>query len=50
MFLKLINLTKLFDEEDGVQNINITVKKGEFVTILGLPVVETTTLNLIGGF
>lgn len=51
MFLKLINLTKLFDEEDGVQNINITVKKGEFVTILGPSGCgKTTTLNLIGGF
>ena len=51
MFLELINLTKLFDEEDGVQNINITVKKGEFVTILGPSGCgKTTTLNLIGGF
>ena len=51
MFLELINLTKLFDEENGVRNINITVKEGEFVTILGPSGCgKTTTLNLIGGF
>lgn len=51
MFLELINLTKLFDKENGVRNINITVKEGEFVTILGPSGCgKTTTLNLIGGF
>ena len=51
MFLELINLTKLFDKENGVRNINISVKEGEFVTILGPSGCgKTTTLNLIGGF
>lgn len=51
MFLKLVNLTKLFDEENGVKNVNIDVEEGEFVTILGPSGCgKTTTLNLIGGF
>jgi len=51
VFLELINLTKLFDKENGVRNINISVKEGEFVTILGPSGCgKTTTLNLIGGF
>ncbi|WP_352404293.1 ABC transporter ATP-binding protein [Sporanaerobacter acetigenes] len=51
MFLKLVNLTKMFDEENGVKNINIDVNEGEFVTILGPSGCgKTTTLNLIGGF
>jgi iron(III) transport system ATP-binding protein len=51
VFLKLVNLTKLFDEENGVKNVNIDVEEGEFVTILGPSGCgKTTTLNLIGGF
>ena len=51
MFLKLVNLTKLFDEENGVKDVNIDVEEGEFVTILGPSGCgKTTTLNLIGGF
>nr|WP_272878438.1 ABC transporter ATP-binding protein [Clostridium sp. Cult3] len=44
-------MTKLFDEENGVKNVNIDVEEGEFVTILGPSGCgKTTTLNLIGGF
>ena len=51
MFLKLVNLTKMFDEKNGVKNINIDVNEGQFVTILGPSGCgKTTTLNLIGGF
>ncbi|WP_416198378.1 MAG: Iron(III) transport system ATP-binding protein [Sporanaerobacter sp.] len=51
MFLKLVNLTKMFDGENGVKNINIDVNEGEFITILGPSGCgKTTTLNLIGGF
>ena len=51
MFLELNNLTKLFDKDNGVKNINLFVEEGEFVTILGPSGCgKTTTLNLLGGF
>lgn len=51
MILQLKNLTKLFDKDNGVENINLDIKKGEFITILGPSGCgKTTTLNLIGGF
>lgn len=51
MFLELNNLTKLFDKDNGVKNINLYVEEGEFLTILGPSGCgKTTTLNLLGGF
>ncbi|NBG88216.1 ABC transporter ATP-binding protein [Isachenkonia alkalipeptolytica] len=51
MILELRNITKIYEEDKGVKNFNLTVKKGEFVTLLGPSGCgKTTTLNLIGGF
>ena len=51
MFLELNNLTKLFDKDNGVKNINLYVEEGEFLTILGRSGCgKPTTLNLLGGF
>ena len=51
MFLELINLTKLFDKDNGIEDVNLSIKEGEFITILGPSGCgKTTTLNLIGGF
>ena len=51
MFLQLINLTKLYDKNNGIEGINLDVNEGEFITILGPSGCgKTTTLNLIGGF
>ena len=33
--LSIINMTKLYNNGDGVKNINLTVNKGELVTLLG---------------
>ena len=51
MFLELVGLTKLYDSDNGVRDFNLSVKEGEFVTILGPSGCgKTTTLNLLGGF
>lgn len=51
MFLQLKGITKLYDKDNGIRNINIDVEKGEFVTLLGPSGCgKTTTLNVIGGF
>lgn len=51
MFLELVGLTKLYDNDNGIRNFNLKVKEGEFVTILGPSGCgKTTTLNLLGGF
>lgn len=51
MILQLKNLTKLFDKDNGIEDVNLDIKKGEFITILGPSGCgKTTTLNLIGGF
>ncbi|MEG2353575.1 MAG: ABC transporter ATP-binding protein [Clostridium sp.] len=51
MFLQLNNIEKLYDEKNGIKNINLQVEKGEFVTLLGPSGCgKTTTLNIIGGF
>lgn len=51
MILQLKNLTKQFDKNNGIENVNLDIKEGEFITILGPSGCgKTTTLNLIGGF
>lgn len=51
MFLELKNITKLFDNDNGVKDFSVGVEEGEFVTILGPSGCgKTTALNLIGGF
>lgn len=51
MILQIKNLTKLFDKDNGVENVNLDIRKGEFITILGPSGCgKTTILNLIGGF
>lgn len=51
MFLELNNLKKLYDANNGVKELNFTVEKEEFVTLLGPSGCgKTTTLNLLGGF
>lgn len=51
MFLEIKNVTKMFDEKNGVREINLSVEKGEFITLLGPSGCgKTTLLNLIGGF
>ena len=48
--LSIINMTKLYDNGDGVKNINLTVNQGELVTLLGPSVCgKTTILRTIGG-
>jgi iron(III) transport system ATP-binding protein len=49
--LKLVNLEKSFGDFKAVRNVNITVKDGEFVTLLGPSGCgKTTTLRMIAGF
>lgn len=49
--ISLKNLTKQFDEKVVVNNINLDIKKGEFVTFLGPSGCgKTTTLRMIAGF
>ena len=51
MFLELVNLKKLYDKNNGVKSLNLSVDKGEFITILGPSGCgKTTTLNMLGGF
>ncbi len=51
MILELRNLTKLYDDNNGVMDFNLQVNQGEFITLLGPSGCgKTTTLNLIGGF
>lgn len=51
MFLELKNIKKMYDEKNGIKNINLSLEKGEFLTLLGPSGCgKTTTLNVIGGF
>jgi iron(III) transport system ATP-binding protein len=51
MFLQIKDVTKMFDEKNGVTEISLDVDKGEFITLLGPSGCgKTTLLNLIGGF
>ena len=50
--IELIDVKKVFDDETiAVENFNLEVKKGEFVTFLGPSGCgKTTTLRMIAGF
>lgn len=49
--VKLVNVSKFFGNQKGVENINIDIKKGEFFTFLGPSGCgKTTTLRMIAGF
>ena len=49
--IELKNIKKVFDDTVVVQDFNLTVKKGEFVTFLGPSGCgKTTTLRMIAGF
>lgn len=51
LLLELKGITKLFDQENGIANIDLQVQQGEFVTLLGPSGCgKTTMLNVIGGF
>jgi spermidine/putrescine transport system ATP-binding protein len=49
--IELINVTKAYDGETVVDNLNLTIYENEFVTLLGPSGCgKTTTLRMIGGF
>jgi putative spermidine/putrescine transport system ATP-binding protein len=49
--IRLLNLSKHFDQVHAVESINLHILAGEFLTILGPSGSgKTTTLNLIAGF
>jgi len=49
--IELINVTKIYDGETVVDNLNLTIYENEFVTLLGPSGCgKTTTLRMIGGF
>ena len=49
--IELKNIKKVFDDTVVVEDFNLTVKKGEFVTFLGPSGCgKTTTLRMIAGF
>lgn len=50
-YLKLNNLTKRFDDFLAVDGVNLTVSKGEFISLLGPSGCgKTTTLQMVAGF
>ncbi|MFA6801406.1 MAG: ABC transporter ATP-binding protein [Acholeplasmataceae bacterium] len=49
--IELINISKIYDDEAVVNNMNLTIYQNEFVTLLGPSGCgKTTTLRMIGGF
>lgn len=51
MYLELTGLKKMYDEENGVKGIDLSVEKGKILTLLGPSGCgKTTLLNLLGGF
>ncbi|MBN9116083.1 MAG: ABC transporter ATP-binding protein, partial [Pandoraea sp.] len=50
-FLTLTDVSKTFGELNAVSNVNLSVEKGEFVSLLGPSGCgKTTTLQMIAGF
>ena len=50
-FLELTNISKIFGQTSAVQDFNLKVEKGEFVSFLGPSGCgKTTTLRMIAGF
>ena len=50
-FLKLTDVTKFYGNTCAVQSMNLTVQKGEFVSLLGPSGCgKTTTLQMVAGF
>lgn len=51
MYLKIENISKIFEKGRGVKNISFQLEKGELVSFLGPSGCgKTTLLNVIGGF
>lgn len=51
MYLKIENISKIFEKERGIKNISFQLEKGELVSFLGPSGCgKTTMLNIIGGF
>lgn len=49
--IELVNVSKSFDDEKVLDNINLKIKEKEFLTLLGPSGCgKTTTLRIIGGF
>ncbi|OPJ59190.1 spermidine/putrescine import ATP-binding protein PotA [Clostridium oryzae] len=49
--IQLRNVTKKYDENVVLKNLNLTVRRNEFITLLGPSGCgKTTTLNIIAGF
>ncbi|MEG2274435.1 MAG: ABC transporter ATP-binding protein, partial [Clostridia bacterium] len=51
IIIELKNVTKTYSGKEAVKNASLTIKRGEFVTILGPSGCgKTTTLRMIAGF
>jgi len=51
IIIRLVNVSKSYDETPVLNNINLYVKRNEFLTLLGPSGCgKTTTLRIIGGF
>ena len=48
--IDLQHITKIFDGEKILDDLNLYIRENEFLTLLGNPAGKTTTLRIIGGF